>query len=235
MNNNFNYNTYLFLSKKKFILSVYEDNSTEGFYEKQLNIENQLEDINYEKLDKFLNENIFKIEKILNNFVKKIILIIDTDQFFQFELSIKKKDSENSINLKSLNYLIYEAKENCKKTIEKKRIIHLIINNYKIENEDCNFLPKDGENKSFSVDLKYICLSNEIIKNLEEILNKYQISLGQIVNADYIREFLTNKENQNIFLMTKKILTGHNPNEVNLVDKSLKNQGFFEKFFNFFN
>ena len=91
MNNNFNYNTYLFLSKKKFILSVYEDNSTEGFYEKQLNIENQLEDINYEKLDKFLNENIFKVEKILNNFVKKIILIIDTDQFFQFELSIKKK------------------------------------------------------------------------------------------------------------------------------------------------
>lgn len=235
MNNNFNYNTYLFLSKKKFILSVYEDNSTEGFYEIQLNIENQLEDINYEKLDKFLNENIFKVEKILNNFVKKIILIIDTDQFFQFELSIKKKDYENSVNLKSLNYLIYEAKENCKKTIEKKRIIHLIINNYKIENEDYKFLPKDVENKSFSVDLKYICLSNEIIKNLEEILNKYQISLGQIVNADYIREFLTNKENQNIFLMTKKILTGHNPNEVNLVDKSLKNQGFFEKFFNFFN
>ena len=235
MNNNFNYNTYLFLSKKKFILSVYEDNSTEGFYEKQLNIENQLEDINYEKLDKFLNENIFKVEKILNNFVKKIILIIDTDQFFQFELSIKKKDYENSVNLKSFNYLIYEAKENCKKTIEKKRIIHLIINNYKIENEDYKFLPKDVENKSFSVDLKYICLSNEIIKNLEEILNKYQISLGQIVNADYIREFLTNKENQNIFLMTKKILTGHNPNEVNLVDKSLKNQGFFEKFFNFFN
>ena len=235
MNNNFNYNTYLFLSKKKFILSVYEDNSTEGFYEKQLNIENQLEDINYEKLDKFLNENIFKVEKILNNFVKKIILIIDTDQFFQFELSIKKKDYENSVNLKSLNYLIYEAKENCKKTIEKKRIIHLIINNYKIENEDYKFLPEDVENKSFSVDLKYICLSNEIIKNLEEILNKYQISLGQIVNADYIREFLTNKENQNIFLMTKKILTGHNPNEVNLVDKSLKNQGFFEKFFNFFN
>ena len=29
--------------------------------------------------------------------------------------------------------------------------------------------------------------------------------------------------NQNIFLMTKKILTGHNPNEVNLVDKSYTN------------
>ena len=235
MNNNFDYSTYLFLSKKKFILSVYEDNSTKNVYEKQLNIENQLEDINYGKLEKFLNENIFKIEKILNNFVKKIILIVDIDQFFLVELSIKKKDDEHSINLKSLNHLLYEAKENCRKTIVKKQIIHLIIKNYKIENEDYKFLPKDVENKSFSVDLKFICLSNEIIKNFEDILNKYQISLGQIVNADYIKEFLTNEENQNIFLMTKKILTGHNPNEVNLVDKSLKNQGFFEKFFNIFN
>ena len=96
-------------------------------------------------------------------------------------------------------------------------------------------MPKDISYKSFSVDLEFICLSNEIIKNLEKILNKYEISLGHIVNARYIGEFLTNKENDNIFLMTKKILNGHNSNEVNLVNKSNKNQGFFEKFFNFFN
>ena len=77
-------------------------------------------------------------------------------------------------------------------------------------------------------------MSNEIIKNLEEILNKYQISLSQIVDADYVREFLNNKDNENIFLMTKKILSGYNPNEVLLVNKSNKNKGFFEKFFNFF-
>ena len=96
-------------------------------------------------------------------------------------------------------------------------------------------MPKDVIKESFSVDLEFICLSNEIIKNLEKILIKYQISLGQIVNASYIREFLTNEESENIFLMTKKILSGYNSNEVILVNKSNKNQGFFEKFFNFFN
>ena len=138
-------------------------------------------------------------------------------------------------HLLCLNYLLYEAKENCKKTIDDKRIIHLIIRNYKIDSQNYESLPKDTSYKSFSVDLEFICLSNEIIKKLERILNKYEISLDQIVNASYVSEFLTNEENDNIFLMTKKILRGYNSNEVSLVNKSTKNQGFFEKFFNFFN
>ena len=109
----------------------------------------------------------------------------------------------------------------------------MIVKNYVIDNENYEFLPKDLNNKNFSVDLKFICLSNEIIKNLEKILNKYQISLGRILNATHIKNFSSDKENENIFLMANKILTGHNSNEVILVDKSKKNQGFFEKFFNF--
>ena len=235
MKKNFDFNTYLFISQKKIIISAYSENNFEKIYEKELQLNEQFEPIGYQELDNFLNDNIFMIEKKLDNFIKKIVVIIDTNQFFSIQISIKKKDIENLIDLKSLSYLINEAKENCKKTIDERRIIHLIIKNYKIDNENYISMPKDVIKKSFSVDLEFICLSNEIIKNLEKILNKYQISLGQIVNASYIREFLTNKESENIFLMTKKILSGYNPNEVILVNKSNKNQGFFEKFFNFFN
>ncbi len=235
MSSDFDFSTYLFLSKNKIIISVYKENDFEKVYEKELIINEQFKHINYQELDKFLNENIFRIEKILDNFVKKITIIFDIDEFFFVELSIKKKDSDNLIDLKSLNYLLYEAKENCKKTIDDKRIIHLIIRNYKIDSQNYESLPKDTSYKSFSVDLEFICLSNEIIKKLERILNKYEISLDQIVNASYVSEFLTNEENDNIFLMTKKILRVYNSNEVSLVNKSTKNQGFFEKFFNFFN
>ena len=37
-----------------------------------------------------------------------------------------------------------------------------------------------------------------------------------------------------IFSMCQKIIDGHNNNEILLVQKTRKNQGFFEKFFNFF-
>ncbi len=234
MNNNFDFITYLFLSKKKIIISVYKENNFEKIYEKESVIKNQLNIINYEELDSFLNDYIFEIEKKIENFIKKITLIIDIDNFLSIDLSIKKKDFEKKINIKSLSHLISEAKENCKKTIDKRRIIHLIIKNYKIGDKNYTYLPKDEMNNSFSLDLNFICLSNEVIKNLERVLNKYQISLGQIVDAKYIGEFLFDDKEENIFLMTRKILSGYNPNEVNLVSKSIKNQGFFEKFFNFF-
>ena len=204
MSSDFNFSTFLLISKKKIIISVYRENNFEKIYEKELLLVDQLEPINYHKLDNFLNDNIFSIEKIVNNFIKKIILIIDTDQFFLIRLSIKKKDFENLVDLKSLSYLINEAKENCKKTIDERRIIHLIIRNYKIGNQNYDSLPKDLNNKNFSIDLEFICLSNEIIKNLEKTLSKYQISIGQIVNADYIREFFTNEDNEDIFFYDKK-------------------------------
>ena len=104
MNNNFNFSTFLFLSKKKITISVYGKNKFEKFYEKELLIDNQSDQINYNQLDKFLNDNIFRIEKILDNFIKKIILIIDTDKFFLIQLSIKKRNFEDLIDLKSQAY-----------------------------------------------------------------------------------------------------------------------------------
>ena len=35
--------------------------------------------------------------------------------------------------------------------------------------------------------------------------------------------------------LAKKVIEGHNPNEVMLVKKVNENKGFFERFFNFFN
>ena len=50
----------------------------------------------------------------------------------------------------------------------------------------------------------------------------------------YVKKFLSD-EQSDIFLMSKKLISGHNPNEVLFVDKMPKNKGFFEKFFNLFN
>ena len=45
-----------------------------------LNNQNKRFDLNF--LDKFLNENIFKIEKKLKKFIKNIFLIIDYEEYF---------------------------------------------------------------------------------------------------------------------------------------------------------
>ena len=232
MEDNLNFKTFLFIDPKKIIISVISDTNRK-IYQEELIFDQEIHDTIFGNLDLFLNKNIFKIEKKLNNFVKKIYTILDTDKFFPVEISLKKKNYENLFDLKGLNYLLYEAKDYCKKTIDDRKIIHMVINNYQIDNKIYSFLPIDIDGNSFSVDITFICIANSFIKSLEDILKKYQISLGQVVSANYVTKFLINDE-KDIFLMTKKMINGHNPNEVMLVNKTIKNQGFFEKFFNFF-
>ena len=232
MDNNLDLITYLFISEKKIIIYVNSE-ANKKIYKKELILENLSPEIDFDQLDYFLSDNIFKIEKISKVFVKKVFLILESKKFFSMDISIKKNNYENSLNFKTLNHLLYELKDYCKETTEGKKIIHMIIENYLIDKKDYNFFPNNIKCNSFSLDVNFICLSNDLIRNIEKILKKYQISLQQIVDFNYVSKFLK-KEDQDIFLMCKNVINGHNPNEVFLVDKINKKQGFFEKFFSLF-
>ena len=233
MDNNQNFETYLLINSKKVSISVFSE-TNKKVYDNELILDENKNSLDSEKFDLFLHQNIFKIEKLLKKFVKKSYIILDLDVFFTFDLSIKKKNYDNTVDAVNLNYLLNEAKYHCKETISDRKIIHMIIDNYFINNKYYPFLPIDIKGENYSIDLKFICLQNNFIKDLVKILKKYHISISKIVNAEYVRNFLKNDQ-KNIFLMTKKVIEGHNPNEVLLVEKTIKNQGFFEKFFNFFN
>ena len=81
---------------------------------------------------------------------------------------------------------------------------------------------------------EFICLSKNLIENIEKILKKYHISLNQILSASYLEKIKDNTDNT-IFTTASRIISGHNTNEVLLIGKINKKQGFFERFFNFFN
>ena len=121
----------------------------------------------------------------------------------------------------------------CEKTVQNKRIIHILIDNYLIDNVHFTELPLNQKCKNFSLDINFICLPNELIKDIEKTLKKFQISINQILSASYIDKYVSDTD-INFFEMTSKIIDGHNKNEVKLVNKISKNKGFFEKFFNLF-
>ena len=233
MSDNLDYETYLLISPKKFIISVNTELEKKVYYE-ELIINSNLGFNKFEKLDFFLNQNIFKVEKKFKNFVEKIIIILDLNIFFPVEISIKKDNYDNFLNLKNLKHLLYEAQQCCKKTLDKKKVVHMLIKNYRVDNKDFSYFPENIKCHNFSLDLRLICISDDLIRDLETILKKYHISLNRVLDASYIQEFFSS-DDRNIFSMAKKIIDGNNPNEVVLLDKTDKNQGFFEKFFNFFN
>ena len=233
MENDLNFETFLFVSPKKIILSVNQKKDFKSIYKNEIYFDNLSDRLNFEKIDNFLNENIFKVEKILDSFVQKINITIFSEDIFELNISVKKNNYNNTINDSVLIYLLNDAKDDCKESLRDKKIIHILIDNYLVDNNSYQELPQNLMCESFSLDLSFICLPENLIKNIEKILENYQISVNQYLSGRYVEEYST-KENLGFFQSMSKIIEGNNTNEVKLVQKISKNKGFFEKFFSFF-
>ena len=225
--------TFIFITSNKFIiLSLNEANKIN--YKKETIFKDQNKKFDLNLFSEFLNENIFKIEKELGAFIKVVYLIIENEEIFSVNLSIKNKINEITINAKVINNLLIEAKNYCEETLRKAEVVHMKIDQFFIDNEYYKVLPDKVSCKSLSLDLSFICVPKNILNNFEKILNKFQISVYRTISYQYLHSFFKISTN-NLELVAQKILTGFNENEVILMKKKPKNLGFFEKFFNFFN
>ena len=147
--------------------------------------------------------------------------------------NLAKKLSEQGKNVFLLDDDINELKNQCNKSLQNQKIIHMIIENYKINGQNYSSLPENINCENFSLNVKFICIPNNLFEGLKKILKKYQIFINLIQSAEYLRKFPCN-DRKNIFEVAFKLMNGHNNNEILLKKKTLKNKGFFEKFFDFF-
>ena len=234
MTNKVDFRTYLYLNHNQFIIYVAEILTNEKIYSEKLEIEENSTELKFSKLETFLESNVFKIEQKLNSFVKEIYVILDSKEFHSIKLSIKKDNNGNFINSEALIHPLNDLKNLCQSNLQNKKIIHFLVEKYLIDNKFYTTLPENVNCNIFSLDTEFICLSKNLIENIEKILKKYHISLNKILSARYVEKFKDNTDNT-IFTTASRIISGHNSNEVVLSNKIYKKQGFFERFFNFFN
>ena len=228
------FQTYLYLNNAHYVIYVTDNKTNEKIYSEKLAIEENSTELKFDKLDEFLNFNIFKIEKKLNSFIKDVYVILDSRKFHSIKLSIKKINNGDLINSEALIRPLNDLKNLCQSNLQNEKIIHFLIEKYVIDNKFYTTLPENVNCNTFSLDTEFICLSKNLIENIDKILKKYHISLNQILSANYLEKFKDNSDNT-IFTTASRIISGHNSNEVLLVGKVKKKQGFFERFFNFFN
>ena len=226
--------TYLYLNNTQYIIYVTDNKTNEKIYSEKLAIEENSTELKFRKMDEFLDSNILKIEKKLDSFIKDIYVILDSKEFHSIKLSIKKDNNGNLINSEALIHPLSDLKNLCQSNLLNKKIIHFFVEKYVIDNKFYTSLPENVKCNIFSLDTEFICLSKNLIENIEKILKKYHISINQILSAGYLEKFKDNTDNT-IFTTASRIIAGHNSNEVLLTGKVNKKQGFFERFFNFFN
>ena len=228
------FQTYLYLNNTQYIIYVTDNKTNEKIYSEKLAIKENSTELKFSKMDEFLDSNILKIEKKLNSFIKDIYVILDSKEFHSIKLSIKKDNNGNLINSEALIHPLSDLKNLCHSNLLNKKIIHFFIEKYVIDNKFYTSLPENVKCNIFSLDTEFICLSKNLIENIEKTLKKYHISLIQILSASYVEKFKDNTDDT-IFTTASRIISGHNSNEVLLTSKISEKQGFFERFFNFFN
>ena len=191
-------------------------------------------ELNFDILQNFVEKNILEVEKAIGEFVKDIYLMIETPQSTSINLSVLKNNEGNKITKQDVMYLIQDAKQQILKSNSAIEIIHIITENYNLDNMNHNFLPLDTNCKKFSIDIKFICFPKDLLRNFEQLFLKQQIFINKFICSNYVKTFNSKNNEKHICEKGKEIVEGINKQEVVSIPKIIEKTGFFEKLFHFF-
>jgi len=224
---NSDFETFLYISKNKCQIFVFDKNNLKNLYNEEITNDNNIE-LNI--LSKFIEDNIYKIEKKIKNFIRNIILIIEDDKVLDIGISLKKKNYEKHIDQKQLENSLIEVKDIYKENYQDLIIMHMIIvekeNNFLINNANIN-------DDYLFLEVNFISISNNFTFNFDKLLENHQIKISRYMSGKYIKSYI-GEDVIELSIMANKLNNGFNKNEVQLVSKNVENKGFFEKFFQLF-
>ena len=233
MTEELSFEVYLMISKEKYEIYLLNKKNLKNIYKEEVYTQNNNDLIDYNLLSSFLDKHIFKIEKLIGNFLRSIILVIENNQILNISIGIKKKNYEEKINKHYLKSSLAELKNLFKENYQNNKIMHFVVNRYLIDGVNYTSFDEEIVGDQMCVEANFISAPNILIKEISDVLEKYQIKIDRLFEKKYIKNLF---EGQSLDLSTiaYKIKSGHNQNEITLVPKSLKKRGFFEKFFQLF-
>ena len=205
MNNKHNYLYFLIIKKQKILFKTFDSIKGSSLI-KEIFIENNSKNDIFYILEKFLEKNIFEIEKELKNFIKKIYIIFESDSFFEVGSSIKHDLKGINFNHGQLNDTLIDIKNQLDKYSKESEIIHMIVNKYILNGVDYKILPENIESDNLVIQVNFICLENKIVENLKKIFSKYEISINQILCYEYLKK-LNNFSGENITKMANDTIS----------------------------
>ena len=158
-----------------------KDNPDETFFiESKFFFDHSDIDLEIQKIITFL-------EKKTGHYIDDVNLMIDSSKMMSIGISVTQKLEGPKLKKEDIQFMIQEAKQQISKNYRNKNIVHIIINNYKINNIDYSYLPNDIECNLVSLDILFICLPNDITDFLKKTFLKSDISINQIFCSSYAK------------------------------------------------
>ena len=163
MNNYQEFDIFLNIGPKEISISAFDKRGNQ-IYQDIFVKDSFLPETDQNILSEFLDKNIFKLEKLTKIFVKKINLVVDSNLFKSVRASIKRKSFGKKITLNEMKQMLNEIKEEVKENNLDSSIIHMLIENYEVDNQRLKHLDHELNCDSLIIQVQFICLSNYFIK-----------------------------------------------------------------------
>tara|TARA_B100000787_G_scaffold148888_1_gene120565 strand:+ start:428 stop:1537 length:1110 start_codon:yes stop_codon:yes gene_type:complete len=146
----------------------------------------------------------FEIQKIITSFEKdtheyidNVSLLTDNPKMVSVAMSISKRLDGSTLRQANVQFLIQEAKQQILKYYTNYNIIHIIINNYKIDDVDYPYLPDEIKCHFISLDIFFICIPSDFALYIKNIFSKSNILVDQIICCSYAKS-INYRDNLNL-------------------------------------
>jgi len=215
MNKEIDFETYLIISYGKFEILLLDIKNHKNIYQEEFKFIDVSEKLDFNLLNEFLENNIFKVEKLAGNFINNINLVIENNSILKSSISIKKKNYNGEINSVILEGMLTDVKDLFKENYNQYKLIHMIIDKYIIDGVSYSSLEDQISNDEVCLEIKVILISNSIILEIENILKKYQIQVNNFLDKGYVKDFFLDKQ-LDISQMAHNLKNGMNKNEIQI-------------------
>ena len=181
-----NYSTIIDFGSSELRLGVFDDKFSKLFFQsKDISQKN-----NYEEYLKSINFLIREAENKISAHLENITVLYDTSEIFTIDLSIKKKLDQKTIFKDICSSIILEANQLIKDCYINKKIIHLIIKKYIINDKEFLNIPDEMPKlNSVILEIKFICLPYNQYKNVFETFKKNNLKILNFFSSSLVKSF----------------------------------------------
>ena len=217
-----NFETFIDFGSSKIRIAVFDNyySKIKFFSVKECLSTFNLENLNLTNSKKIIEELIQISEKKIGIHINSVNLMIDTPDLFSIDLSIKKNLEGKKINNNDIKYLLQEAKQLVQNNNFDKKIIHIIIEKFVLDDKIFYTIPEGNPECNYlTLEIKFICFSNIIFNQLSEHLKENHISIENLLCSSYIKSL---NYNQLFEKYDKKVFIdiGYRKSSLSIFDKN---------------
>ncbi len=181
-----NYSTIIDLGSSELRLGVFDDKFVKLFFQSKSVAKKN----DYEEYSKSINFLIRQAENQISTHLENITILYDTSEIYTIDLSIKKKLDQKIIFNDVCESIILEANQLIKNCYTNKKVIHLIIKKYIINNKEFLNIPDEVPHlNSLVLEIKFICLPYNQYSNIFEIFKKNNLKIVNFFSSSLVKSF----------------------------------------------